>query len=174
MHRWKYVDAKISKWFAGQKHPGKKKTPKLVDPYLSTNILILIYLIIYFICFIYSFIFFWNTAMYICTISHFYMKNALFDHWGLRRMEKCFLTKAAGKEPSGEMRDHKLQAVVVRSTIHTSCQKSTCGSGDAQKVHSAALANVDSKCERRSGFGSFLEVGMLKWKSAVWRVKCDL
>ena len=56
---------------------------------------------------------------------------------------KSRLAKAAGAEPSGQMRDEKLHAVVARSTFHS---RTTFGSSDVEKVHAAVVA--------RSTFGS--------------------
>ena len=57
---------------------------------------------------------------------------------------KSRLAKAAGAEPSGEMRDQKLHAVVARST---------CG---------------NQTIERHSGFTALLEVEMLKKCTRLW------
>ena len=52
---------------------------------------------------------------------------------------KSRLAKAAGAEPSGQMRDEKVHAVVARSTFVSKKQKTphvrtTLGSGDVEKV----------------------------------------
>ena len=57
---------------------------------------------------------------------------------------KSRLTKAAGEEPSGQMRDEKLHAVVAK---HTS----------------------KSKCEKHNRFGALLEVDMMKKCTPLWR-----
>ena len=57
---------------------------------------------------------------------------------------KSRLTKAAGEEPSGQMRDEKLHAVVAK---HTS----------------------KSKCEKHTRFGALLEVEMMKKCTPLWR-----
>ena len=63
------------------------------------------------------------------------------------RGSKSRLAKATGAEPSGEMRDEKLRAVVARSTFgsqnakNTSCS-STFGSSDVEKVHAVAAQNT--------------------------------
>ena len=48
---------------------------------------------------------------------------------------KSRLAKAAGAEPSGEMRDEKLHAVVVRSTFPSQNAQNTSGSDHFWKLH---------------------------------------
>ena len=48
---------------------------------------------------------------------------------------KSRLAKAAGAEPSGQMRDEQLHAVVARSTFPSQNVQSTFGSCDVEKVH---------------------------------------
>ena len=89
---------------------------------------------------------------------------------------KSRLAKAAGAEPSGQVIDEKLHAVVARSTSasekakNTSapehfcklrCRKSArrCGAKDISK----------SKCTRHLRFGALLEVEMSKKCTPLWR-----
>ena len=62
---------------------------------------------------------------------------------------KSRLAKAAGAEPSGQMRDEKLHAVVARSTFRSqnvqSTPGSTFGSCDVEKVH-AVVARSTFQC----------------------------
>ena len=86
------------------------------------------------------------------------------------------LAKAAGAEPSGQMRDEKLHAVVARSTFqcqtaqNTSCldhfwklrcQKSACRCG-AKRVSK-------SKCTKHTRSGPLLEVEVSKKCTPLWR-----
>ena len=83
---------------------------------------------------------------------------------------KSRLAKAAGAEPSGQLRDEKLLAVVVKmlKTQHCQsifwkfrCRKSArrCGANQIQ----------EPTCEKHSSFGACLEVEMLKKCTAPWR-----
>ena len=75
------------------------------------------------------------------------------------------LAKAAGAEPSGQMRDEKLHAVVARSTfrsqnVQDTQLRSTFGSCDVEKVHAVVARKhiSKSKCTKhtrsRTTFGS--------------------
>ena len=60
---------------------------------------------------------------------------------------KSRLAKAAGAEPSGQMRDEKLHAVVARSTLrsqnaHSTTCRSTFGSCDVEKVHAVVAQST--------------------------------
>ena len=89
---------------------------------------------------------------------------------------KSRLAKAAGAEPSGQMRDDKLHAVVARSTFRSQnvqstpapdhfwklrCQKSArrCGAKDISK----------SKCTKHTMPGPLLEVETSKKCTPLWR-----
>ena len=89
---------------------------------------------------------------------------------------KSRLAKAAGAEPSGQMRDEKLRAVVARSTFPSQnvqntpfsdhfwelrCRKSAprCGTKHISK----------SKCTKHTSFGPLLEVEMSKKCMLLWR-----
>ena len=87
---------------------------------------------------------------------------------------KSRLAKAAGAEPSGQMRDEKLHAFVARSTFRSQnntpasehfwkfrCRKSArrCGAKHISK----------SKCQKHQGFGPLLEVAMSKKCTPLWR-----
>ena len=104
------------------------------------------------------------------------MKYCVSNDLWLRR-SKSRLAKAAGAEPSGQMRDEKLHAVVARSTIPSeqvkkknshpepfwklSCRKSArrCGAKHISK----------SKCTRDTILGPLLEVEMWKKWTPLWR-----
>ena len=89
---------------------------------------------------------------------------------------KSRLAKAAGAEPSGQMRDEKLHAVVARSTFPSQnvqsttcpdhfwklrCPKSACRCG--------AKHISKSKCTKHTRFGPLLEVEMSKKCTPLWR-----
>ena len=92
---------------------------------------------------------------------------------------KSRLAKAAGAEPSGQMRDEKLHAVVARSTFPsqnvqvTHHVRTTFGSWDVQTVHavvSGAKHISKSKCTSNTPRSDhFLEVEMFKKCPALWR-----
>ena len=67
---------------------------------------------------------------------------------------KSRLAKAAGAEPSGQMRDEKLHAVVARSTFRSRCRKS------ARRFCVKHISKP--KVFKTDGLGPLLEVGMLK------------
>ena len=84
--------------------------------------------------------------------------------------------KAAGAEPSGQMRDEKLHAVVARSTFSSqnvqstpfsdhfwklSCRKSACRCG--------AKHIFKSKCTKHTILGPLLEVELSKKCTPLWR-----
>jgi len=89
---------------------------------------------------------------------------------------KSKLAKAAGVEPSGQMRDEKLHAVVARSTFRSQnvqntpcsdhfwklrCRKSACRCG--------ARHISKSKCTKHTMLGPLLEVEMSKKCTPLWR-----
>ena len=81
---------------------------------------------------------------------------------------KSRLAKAAGAEPSGQMRDEKLHAVVVRSTFASEKAKTphvrtAFGSCDVEKVHAIV------KCTKHTRFGPLLKVEMSKKCTPLWR-----
>ena len=54
-------------------------------------------------------------------------RNSVFFQWFVAPLSKSRLAKAAGAEPSGQMRDEKLHALVVRSTFPSqNVQSTTC------------------------------------------------
>ena len=77
---------------------------------------------------------------------------------------KSRLAKAAGAEPSGQMRDEKLHVVVARSTCQ--CQKhnyrSTFGSWDVEKAH-AVVARSACRSEKCKNWWS---------QTAFWKLSC--
>ena len=74
---------------------------------------------------------------------------------------KSRLAKAAGAEPSGQMRDEKLHAVVARSTFRSRCRKS------ARRFCVKHISKP--KVFKTDGLGPLLEVGMLKKCTPLWR-----
>ena len=85
------------------------------------------------------------------------------------RGSKSRLAKAAGAEPSGQMRDEKLHAVVVRSTFPSENAQNTPGSDHFWKLRCrksprrcGAKHMSKSKCTKHTSFGPLLEVEMSK------------
>ena len=80
---------------------------------------------------------------------------------------KSRLTKAAGAEPAGQMRDEKLHAVVARSTFASqNVQKTSApdhfGSCDVEKVHAVVA---------RSTFRSQNVKNTRDWDH-IWKLRC--
>ena len=82
---------------------------------------------------------------------------------------KSRLAKAAGAEPSGQMRDEKLHAVVAQSTCRSQNVQSTPGSGHFWKLRCRKSASrcgakpiLKSKCTKHTILGPLLEVEMSK------------
>ena len=89
---------------------------------------------------------------------------------------KSRLAKAAGAEPSGQMRDEQLHAVVVRSTFRSQHVQSTPSSDHFWKLRCRKSARrcgakhiSKSKCTKHQGFGPLLEVAMSKKCTPLWR-----
>ena len=89
---------------------------------------------------------------------------------------KSRLAKAAGAEPSGQMRDEKLHAVVARSTFLSQNVQSTTCSDHFWKLrcwksarHCGAKHISNSKCTKHHMFGPLLEVEMSKKCTPLWR-----
>ena len=89
---------------------------------------------------------------------------------------KSRLAKAAGAEPSGQMRDEKLHAVVVRSTFPSQNVQNTPLSDHFWKLRCRKSArrcgakhSSKSKCTKHQGFGPLLEVAMSKKCTPLWR-----
>ena len=91
------------------------------------------------------------------------------------RGSKSNLAKAAGAEPSGQMRDEKLHAVVARSTFAS--QKSQKAHGlhfwKLRCLKSARRCGAKhickSNCTKNAILGAFLEVEMSKKCTPLWR-----
>ena len=88
---------------------------------------------------------------------------------------KSRLTKAAGAEPSGQMRDEKLHAVVARSTFPSQNAQSTTCSEHFWKLRCLKSARrcgakqiSKSKCTKHARFGPLLEVEMSKKCTPLW------
>ena len=89
---------------------------------------------------------------------------------------KSRLAKAAGAEPSGQMRDEKLHAVVARSTFRSQNVQSTPGPDYFWKLRCWKSARrcgakqiSKSKCAKHPRIGPLLEVEMLKKRTPLWR-----
>ena len=85
---------------------------------------------------------------------------------------KSRLAKAAGAEPSGQMRNEKVHAVVVRSTFvsekaKTPHVRTAFGSCDVEKVH-AVVARSTCRSQNVQN-RPLLEVEMLKKCTPLWR-----
>ena len=96
------------------------------------------------------------------------------DLWLLR--SKSRLAKAAGAEPSGQMRDEKLHAVAARSTFRSQNAQSTPGSEHFWKLRCRKSARrcgakhiSKSKCRKHTIHGPLLEVEMSKKCKPLWR-----
>ena len=86
------------------------------------------------------------------------------------------LAKVAGAEPSSEMRDEKLHAVMARSTFPSQNVQNTPGPDHFSKLRcrkSACLRGAKqiskSKVLKTDGVRAFLEVEMLKKCTPLWR-----
>ena len=89
---------------------------------------------------------------------------------------KSRLAKAAGAEPSGQMRDEQLHAVVARSTFRSQNVQRTSASEHFQKLRRRENARrcgakhiSKSKCTKHTSTGPLLEVEMLKKCTPLWR-----
>ena len=90
---------------------------------------------------------------------------------------KSRLAKAAGADPSGQMRDEKLHAVVARSTFRSQNAQSTSGSDQPWKLTCRKSArrcgakHISNKCIKHLsvGPGPLLEVEMSKKCTRLWR-----
>ena len=89
---------------------------------------------------------------------------------------KSRLAKAAGAEPSGQMRDEKLHAVVARSKFRSQNVESTEGPDHFWKLRCRKSARrcgtkhiSKSKCTKHTRSGPLLEVEMSKKGMPLWR-----
>ena len=89
---------------------------------------------------------------------------------------KSRLAKAAGAEPSGQMRDEKVHAVVARSTFRSQNVQSTPGPDYVWKLRcrksarrSGAKHISKSQCTKHTILGTLLEVEMSKKCTPQWR-----
>jgi len=89
---------------------------------------------------------------------------------------KSRLSKAAGAEPAGQMRDEKLHAVVARSTFASEKAKSTSRSKNFWKLRCRKNARrcgakhiSKSKCTKHYMLGPLLEIEMSKKCTPLWR-----
>ena len=88
---------------------------------------------------------------------------------------KSRLAKAAGAEPSGQMRDEKLLAVVVQSTFRSQNVQSTPAPDHFWKLRCRKSARrcsakhiSKSKCTKHTSSGPLLEVAMSKKCTPLW------
>ena len=88
---------------------------------------------------------------------------------------KSRLAKAAGAEPSGQMRDEKLHAVVARSTFPSQNVQNTPTSDHFWKLTCRKIARrcrakhiSKSKCTKHTNLGPLLEVEMSKKCTPLW------
>ena len=98
---------------------------------------------------------------------------------GFGRSERR-LAKAAGAEPSGQMRNEKLHAVVARRTFPSQNVQSTPCSDHFWKLRcrkSALRCGAKhiskSKCTKHTRLGTLLEVDMSKKCMPLWREACQ-
>ena len=89
---------------------------------------------------------------------------------------KSRLAKAAGAEPSGQMRDEKLHAVVAKHISKLKCTKHTSGSDHFWKLRCRKSARrcgakhiSKSKCTKHTMFGPLLEIETSKKCTPLWR-----
>ena len=89
---------------------------------------------------------------------------------------KSRLAKAAGAEPSGQMRDEKLHAVVARSTFPSQNAQNTSAPDRFSKLRRRKSARrcgakhiSKSKCTKHTKSGPLLEVEMSKKCTPLWR-----
>ena len=89
---------------------------------------------------------------------------------------KSRLAKAAGAEPSGQMRDEKLHAVVARSTFPSQNVQKTPLSDHFWKLRCRKSARrcgakhiSKSKCTKHTRSGPLLAVEMSKKRTPLWR-----
>ena len=97
------------------------------------------------------------------------------------RGSKSSLAKAAGAEPSGQMRDEQLHAVVARSTFASQNAQNTPGSDHFWKFRCWKSARrcgakhiSKSKCTKHTSYGPLLEVEMSKKCTPLWREAHDV
>ena len=89
---------------------------------------------------------------------------------------KSRLAKAAGAEPSGQMRNEKVHAVVARSTFRSQNVQSAPGPDQFWKLRCRKSARrcgakhiSKSKCTKHTSVGSLLEVEMSNKCTSLWR-----
>ena len=89
---------------------------------------------------------------------------------------KSRVAKAAGAEPSGQMRDEKVHAVVARSTFVSEKPKNTSRSAQFWKLRCRKSARrcgakhiSKSKCTKHLNLATLLEVEMSKKCTPLWR-----
>ena len=89
---------------------------------------------------------------------------------------KSRLAKVAGAEPSGQMRDEKLHAVVARSRFRGQNAQNTSAPEHVQKLRCRKIARrcgakqiSKSKRTKHTNIGPLLEVEMSKQRTPLWR-----
>ena len=93
-----------------------------------------------------------------------------------RKVAKSMLAKAAGAEPSGQMSDKKLHAVVAWSTFRSQNVQSTwwpehfCKLRCRKSARRCGAKHISkSKCTKHTRFGALLHVEMSKKCTPLWR-----
>ena len=93
-------------------------------------------------------------------------RNTVFPMICGSRGSKSRLAKAAGAEPSGQMRDEKLHAVVARSTFPSQKDKKLTGSDHFWKlrcrksVRRCGAKHISKSYQKIEGYGALLDVQM--------------
>ena len=89
---------------------------------------------------------------------------------------KSRLAKAAGAEPSGQMRDEKVHAVVARSTFRRQNAQNTPVSDHFWKLrcrksaHRCGAKHISkAQCTKHTSVAPLLEVEMSKMRTPLWR-----
>ena len=104
------------------------------------------------------------------------VKHCVFPMICGSRGSKSRLAKAAGAEPSGQMRDEQLHAVGARSTFRSQNVQNTPGPDHSWQLRCRKSARrcgakhiSKSKCTKHTRFGPLLEVEMSKKCTPLWR-----
>ena len=100
-------------------------------------------------------------------------RNTMFFQWFGSGGSKSRLAKAASAEPSGEVRNEKLHAVVARSTFPSqNVQSTSCSDHKLRCSKSARRCGAKqiskSKCTKHFGVRPLLEVDMSKKCTPLW------
>ena len=103
-------------------------------------------------------------------------RNTMFPVICVSRESKSRLSKAAGAEPCGQIRDEKLHAVVARSTFPSQSAQLTPGSDHFWQLrcrksarHCGAKHISKSKCTKHTILRPLLDIEMSKKCTPLWR-----